>query len=777
MTHKSKLLLNFLVVMVICLLPILSPHSSTISAKADFQPINLEKGLPAGDDFVPLNGSGIVSDDFNACDLNTSIWTFIDPLGDSSYAMIGTFSDNARISITAPSGTDHGAKPPANAPRVMQSANNTDFVLEAKLYSGMSGMYETMGIIVQQTQATDYLRFEFYSTDTHTVIYAASISGGVMTQRINSNKYSNNTNPLYLRVLRSTNDWTLYYSEDGVNWNSAGTFSHSLTVTAVGVYAGSESDSGDSSPGHTGEIDYFFNNASPISPEDGARNTLSTSVSPIGGGTVIKDPDSSNYACKEEVELTANPSSNYSFTDWSGDIISTTNPVTTTMTGAKTVTANFIREYTLDIDIIGNGTVEKDPDQMTYHSGDTVDLTANADPGWTFDDWSGDISSSTNPYLNFEITDDHVITATFTQDEYTLNVTTSGDGSVDVSPQQDTYHYGDKVILMATEDAGWSFTGWSGDLTGSDNPETITITGDTVIAATFTQGEYSLTVNEDGNGTVSVSPLKSFYELGDVVQLTATADPGWTFTGWSGDISGTANPHTLVMTGDKTVTATFTQDQYTLTVNVVGNGTVAADPDQSTYVYGEVVTLTATADPKHIFTGWSGDLSGSSNPTTVTIDNDKAISGTFMLNVDLTISITDGLDSIPAGDPTTYTIIVNNVGENPVVGATISNSIPLTVTNVTWSCTPSTGASCSASGSGNNLNDNVSLLAGTKVTYTVNGTIDSGASGLLENDTSVILPDGMTDVTPENNVDTDVTIILPQPSPGNELFLPLVSKD
>jgi len=53
-------------------------------------------------------------------------------------------------------------------------------------------------------------------------------------------------------------------------------------------------------------------------------------------------------------------------------------------------------------------------------------------------------------------------------------------------------------------------------------------------------------------------------------------------TQWSGDLTSSTNPDTLTMDGDKTVTATFTQDQYTLTVNTVGSGSVAKNPDQAT---------------------------------------------------------------------------------------------------------------------------------------------------------------------------------------------------
>ena len=67
---------------------------------------------------------------------------------------------------------------------------------------------------------------------------------------------------------------------------------------------------------------------------------------------------------------------------------------------------------------------------------------------------------------------------------------------------------------------------------------------------------------------------------------------------WGGDLGGAANPETLVMDGDKAVTANFQALTYTLDVNVVGSGAVSLDPQQPVYNYGDVVTLTAAADPK-----------------------------------------------------------------------------------------------------------------------------------------------------------------------------------
>ena len=60
-----------------------------------------------------------------------------------------------------------------------------------------------------------------------------------------------------------------------------------------------------------------------------------------------------------------------------------------------------------------------------------------------------------------------------------------------------------------------------------------------------------------------------------------TVDAGWTFTGWS--ISGCegTGPCTVTITGDTTVTANFTQNEYALTITQVTGGLITATPDAS----------------------------------------------------------------------------------------------------------------------------------------------------------------------------------------------------
>lgn len=95
---------------------------------------------------------------------------------------------------------------------------------------------------------------------------------------------------------------------------------------------------------------------------------------------------------------------------------------------------------------------------------------------------------------------------------------------------------------------------------------------------------------------------------------------------------GIANPVSVTMNGNKTVTASYSAIEYILTVNVIGNGTVAKSPDQASYIYGDVVQLTATPAAGWSFANWSDDLYGNTNPGSITIDGNKTVTANFTEN-------------------------------------------------------------------------------------------------------------------------------------------------
>src|SRR5439155_1731165 len=272
---------------------------------------------------------------------------------------------------------------------------------------------------------------------------------------------------------------------------------------------------------------------------------------------------------------------------WTGDASGTANPLSVTMDGNKNITAQFT--LSLSVTVVGSGSVTKSPNQASYAPGTVVQLTSTPAVGWHLVGWSGDASGTANP-LSVTMNANKNITATFAINTYTLSVTTVGSGTVAKSPDQPTYDHGTVVQLTATPAVGWHLVGWSGDASGTANPLSVTMDANKNITATFAIDTYTLNLTTVGNGTASKNPDQPSYNFGTVVQLTATPNAGQSFVGWTGDASGTANPLSVTMDANKSITATFA---LSLNVPVVKRGTVGKNPNQANYATGTEGKLAA----------------------------------------------------------------------------------------------------------------------------------------------------------------------------------------
>ena len=283
--------------------------------------------------------------------------------------------------------------------------------------------------------------------------------------------------------------------------------------------------------------------------------------------------------------------------------------------------------YALVINKQGNGQVTVDPDKAEYAYGEEAVLKAIASPGWIFSGWTGFLTGvNPNPTIVFK--SDIQITAIF-KETHELAINVDGAGTVTLDPDKAFYVDGEEIALEATANAGWVFKEWTGDLTGTNPKKTIVIKDDMQITAVFEQDQYALTIATDGAGQVMVDPLKSAYLYKDKVALEAIADTGWTFKEWQGDLTGADNKSTIEITGDMQITAVFDQDQYNLTIEQTGKGSVSKAPDQAFYLYGEVVELEATPEKGWIFSGWEGDISGEDEKVSLAMTGDFTVHALF----------------------------------------------------------------------------------------------------------------------------------------------------
>src|SRR5262245_23885838 len=227
----------------------------------------------------------------------------------------------------------------------------------------------------------------------------------------------------------------------------------------------------------------------------------------------------------------------------------------------------------------------------------------------------------------------HVVTCAFatfeTPNRLELAVEPPSGGTVSLDPPGGAYERGAQVTLTAHPDPGFAFTGWQGDLSGSENPASVAMDADKRVGAAFAR-EFTLSLADAAGGGVRPDPPGGRYRLGTPVRLTAVPAPRHRFDGWSGDLAGAESPATLVVDADKSVGAAFVAG-YALDVAPAAGGAVELDPPGGTYDAGTAVRLTAVPAPRHRFDGWSGDLAGAENPATLVVDADKRVAAAFVL--------------------------------------------------------------------------------------------------------------------------------------------------
>jgi len=244
-----------------------------------------------------------------------------------------------------------------------------------------------------------------------------------------------------------------------------------------------------------------------------------------------------------------------------------------------------VEKHSLTIGLVGNGTTYPESGTYSYIDGTVVDLEAIPDLGWSFDRWEGDVADPNSAITNITMDNDEDVTAYFTEDQYTLDINVDGNGTVIKNPEKPYYFYNESVNLTAVPGVGWSFDHWSGDLDGSENPTTIFMNSSKEVTATFIEEWYTLNITIIGNGTVIKNPDQETYVYGTPVNLTAVADTYWEFKEWSGDLNGSENPETIIITANTEVITTFIQQGWLATL--IFSGSTTLDNSTDTVVFGE----------------------------------------------------------------------------------------------------------------------------------------------------------------------------------------------
>jgi uncharacterized repeat protein (TIGR01451 family) len=225
--------------------------------------------------------------------------------------------------------------------------------------------------------------------------------------------------------------------------------------------------------------------------------------------------------------------------------------------------------------------------------------------------------------------------------------------------------------------------------------------------------------------------------------------------------SGTTNAVftvSLSSASDKTVTVSYATANGTASAGsdyVAAAGLLTFPPGMLSQPVNVPVVGDFAFEPNETFTV---NLSGPGNATILDGQGLGTITNDDTNPVDLSVTKTDGVETVTPGQPVTYTVVVGNAGPNGVTGASVVDTLPASLSGASWSCVGSGGGTCPASGSGN-INHSVNVPAGGGLTYTINGSVAPNAQSLT-NTATVTPPAGVGDTDTANNAATDHDTLL-----------------
>jgi len=429
----------------------------------------------------------------------------------------------------------------------------------------------------------------------------------------------------------------------------------------------------------------------PVQPEPEVFYTLDVFAA---NGTIAKSPNLTSYAQGDLVTLTATAAADYTFSHWSGDASGTNSSVTVTMDADKSVTANFTQNaaptYTVTFNLDGKGTRTGGGAliQTIAHGAAATAPTVAASTGWVFTGWDKAFSN---------ITGNLTVNAQYTAQSYTVtfNLDNKGTRTGGGALVQTIAHGAAATAPTVAAGTGWVFTGWdkafnniTGNLTVNaqytvqtytvtfnlDNKGTRTgggaliqtiahgaaataptvaastgwvftgwdkafnnITGNLTVNAQYTAQTYTVTFNLDNKGTRTGGGalVQTIAHGAAAIAPTVAAGTGWVFTGWDKAFNN--------ITGNLTVNAQYTAQTYTLNITSASgsvikrvNGVITT---ATSFAHGTVVSLTAVADTGYTFGNWSGSVTGTANPISITMDGNKSVTANYTQNAAQTYTL------------------------------------------------------------------------------------------------------------------------------------------
>lgn len=303
----------------------------------------------------------------------------------------------------------------------------------------------------------------------------------------------------------------------------------------------------------------------------------------------------------------------------------------------------------------------------------------------------------------------------YTPNKYDVNV--GGDvADGEVKGDENKVEHGKEVYVTFTPDPGYKITGATvngeaADFTDTSFEYRAEVTGNVDIVITTAKIPYTIIYNMDG-GTVSGDNVTTYDVESDTITLINPTKAGYRFAGWTGtDLSGATMTVTIPKgsIGDRTYTATWTENEVTINYVVVGPddaGTVTPETQTVGQVTGAPSATATVSSNAYKFVGWYSDAACTVLVSTNPILTPKKVDGLYeaatyyakfeynLTSLTITVANSAAVDNNQGfifeiktktgADAVNVTVVVLNNGTVKIEGLTIDNTYTITLKNQ-WS--------------------------------------------------------------------------------------------
>ena len=260
--------------------------------------------------------------------------------------------------------------------------------------------------------------------------------------------------------------------------------------------------------------------------------------------------------------------------------------------------------YTLTYTATEGGRIVGSPTQTVSAGANGDSVMAIADEGYEFIGWSDGVQTAER--LDENVWADISVTAQFEKiPEYTLNYSAQRGGYIRGDALQTVLRGESGTTVTAVAEKGYEFVGWSDGVQSAERLDE-NVTENISVSAQFEKiPEYTLSYSAQTGGTIQGNALQTVLRGEDGTAVTAVAEEGYEFVGWSDGVQSAERLDENV-TANITVTAQFAKiPEYTLNYSAQTGGTIHGNTSQ-TVLHGEDGTaVTAVAENGYEFVGWS----------------------------------------------------------------------------------------------------------------------------------------------------------------------------